>query len=211
MTEQAKRCSFDGCDGKMLARGLCGGHYRQKFQLKRELTKLTGKHLSAEKRFWARVQKTETCWLFNSSTVGIGHATISVFGERLAHRVSWIIHFGPIPKGDGFHGTCVRHKCDVPSCVNPEHLELGTHQDNMRDMMQRGRAPTKEAKRAIAIKWTQHRRGERWHAAKLSNQQSNSIKERRARGETTTALAKEFGVSQSLVSRITRSERRHHG
>ena len=57
----------------------------------------------------------------------------------LAHRASWLLYCGPIPKGEGAHGTVVMHKCDNPACVNPHHLALGTQADNVRDMIQKGR------------------------------------------------------------------------
>ena len=56
-----------------------------------------------------------------------------------AHRFSYIMYKGEIPKGNGFHGTCVLHKCDNRKCVNPDHLFLGTHQDNMVDRDEKGR------------------------------------------------------------------------
>lgn len=95
-------------------------------------------------RFWLRVAKRspEGCWPFTRAdgTIAPGYGRIySGHGESrsilLAHRLSYEIAFGPIP--EGMH---VRHRCDYPACVNPTHLVIGTHGDNMRDMAERGRA-----------------------------------------------------------------------
>lgn len=65
-----------------------------------------------------------------------GHATIRTGGkEKYAHRIAYEQAFGEIPEG-----LVVRHKCDNPNCINPNHLELGTHGDNVKDRMERGRS-----------------------------------------------------------------------
>jgi hypothetical protein len=89
-----------------------------------------------EVRFWAKVNKTPTCWLWTASTrKGRGkYGQINLNGMQRAHRVSWQLAYGPIP--NGLH---VLHKCDVPACVRPGHLFLGTHRDNMDDARQKGR------------------------------------------------------------------------
>ncbi len=87
---------------------------------------------------------TRCCWLWTGAMGGHGYGSIRVSrgptGTVLAHRVSYELHRGLIPKGEGPHGTCVLHRCDNPLCVNPDHLFLGTHADNMRDRDQKGRA-----------------------------------------------------------------------
>ena len=94
-----------------------------------------------ELRFWKRVSKagTDDCWLWTGATHQYGYGRMGT-GKRgewkatEAHRVSWEIHFGPIP--DGMH---VCHSCDNPPCVNPAHLFLGTNNDNRQDSVKKNR------------------------------------------------------------------------
>lgn len=87
-------------------------------------------------RFWERVQKTDDCWLWTGSTDKDGYGWFWVDGKTAtAHRFSYALHNdGAIP--DGLY---VCHSCDNPPCVNPDHLWLGTNQDNMDDCARKGR------------------------------------------------------------------------
>ena len=91
---------------------------------------------STEARYWAKVIKEEGCWGWKGSkSKGYGQLSTKRGASPLkAHRFSYELHHGPIPGG-----LMVRHKCDNPECTNPVHLELGTHKDNARDMVDRGR------------------------------------------------------------------------
>lgn len=87
-----------------------------------------------KERFWDKIKKTSTCWLWVAKarhTWGYGF-----FDRMYAHRFSWKIHFGEIPPG-----MFVCHKCDIPACVRPSHLFLGTNADNMRDKVLKNRHP----------------------------------------------------------------------
>lgn len=77
------------------------------------------------------------CWIWIGSLDSYGYGLIaSGRGPRLAHRVSWELHNGNIERQ-----THVLHRCDTPCCVNPMHLFLGSHADNMRDCAKKGRSP----------------------------------------------------------------------
>lgn len=91
-----------------------------------------------KKDFWSYVKKTKKCWLWTGKTSGQGYGRVRVpaSGYVLAHRFSWQLHNGNNPIPDGL---LVLHKCDNPPCVNPKHLFLGTHADNMRDMIAKNR------------------------------------------------------------------------
>lgn len=133
---------------------------------------------------------TETgCWLWMLGTNGDGYGSWRWRGRSIgAHRLSWMLHFGPIPEG-----MQVCHKCDTPACVNPSHLFLGTPVDNALDRQAKGRGPDT--------------RGERHPLAKLSADDVRSI---RIASGTQAAIGLEYGVCQSVVSSIKRGERWSH-
>lgn len=85
-----------------------------------------------------KIEVTDHCWLWKATRMqrlSCGYGVVRFEGkDRKAHRVIWELANGPIPEG-----MCVLHKCDNALCVNPDHLFLGTHADNMRDMTNKGR------------------------------------------------------------------------
>ena len=89
-----------------------------------------------KERFFKKVIKTKNCWLWIGAKNIDGHGVIykhKNFDSRLASRISYQLIYGEIPKG-----LLILHKCDVPNCVNPDHLELGNHSKNIRDAWKRG-------------------------------------------------------------------------
>lgn len=134
-------------------------------------------------KFWQRIHKTNTCWLWlrEPNRDGYGKFNISVNKIKyqfLAHRFSYFLHIG-------YTELNVLHKCDVPACVNPTHLYEGTQEDNLRDALDRGRFPIGT---------------QRWNA-KLTEA---NIREIRALCGilSQTEIAKKFGIQQPEVSRI---------
>lgn len=85
-----------------------------------------------------RIDSASGCWLWTASKNAGGYGTISVKRRpHGAHRVSYELHIGAIPDG-----LFVLHSCDIPACVNPAHLRVGTVLDNARDAVERGRIAT---------------------------------------------------------------------
>lgn len=151
-----------------------------------------------EFRFWEKVEKRgpNECWWWRgaSSVKQYGHIGVKCPGGPVAgtykivkaHRVSWELHFGPIP-----NGLLVCHKCDNKKCVNPAHLYLGTVADNNRDARERGL-------------WRPGRptRGEASARAKLTSKEVKSIKIKLKAGHKARGLARQFGVTESAIYMI---------
>ena len=149
-----------------------------------------------EERFWAAVVKTSGgCWLFNGVkqkryaviSKGPGLGMISV------HRLSYEMHKGNIPVG-----MYICHKCDVKSCVNPEHLYVGTHEDNNRDNRERGRFfISKGRPLSVRGKYKKNR------CLSAENRQ-RMIEEYKSGAFTQMELARRYRMSQGAVSATIR-------
>jgi hypothetical protein len=134
----------------------------------------------AQERFWKFVQKTDTCWIWIGYTSAKAYGQFQVNGRPVrAHRFSWEMSFGSISEG-----MVVCHRCDNPSCVRPEHLFLGTQNENVQDQMRKGRRTNHAAP------------GEQHHGSKLTEGQVAELRQARLEGRSTNGLAARFGISE---------------
>ena len=152
---------------------------------------MANKYAPLEERFWSRVEKTDGCWKWHGSKHK-GYGLISKNGSLAkVHRVSYELHIGPIP--EGMH---VLHKCDNPECSNPDHLFLGNHADNMKDMFDKRRHPS-------FTKPENYAKGEKAPSAKLTAKDVLSIRRRYVfvswAESNCRELAEEFGVTMSSI------------
>jgi len=144
-------------------------------------------------RFWAKVDRglPDECWPWIGAKTPRGYGVLwgNEDGNALrAHRLSYQLNVGVITDG-----LFVCHRCDNPPCVNPAHLYLGTHDDNMADKIARGRCAS----------------GERSGGAKFTDEQVREVRLIHARGGITrSALAKRFGISPSQMTNILNNRQR---
>jgi len=139
------------------------------------------------------IKGPDECWEWTGPKAGSKSHKYGYFcfnyKNVLAHRVSYTVFVGAIPDG-----MCVLHKCDNPACVNPQHLTVGTYKENTLDMIQKGRA-----------NFTSNS-GENHNVSPFWKSQVEEIRKRYASGEKQHALAREFNVNQSSISKIVRKK-----
>ena len=135
-----------------------------------------------EELFWSKVKKGKGCWEWTAALFrGYGMFVHCVNRKQKswpAHRLAWTLLRGPIP--EGMH---VCHHCDNRKCVNPDHLFIGTNQDNVADMVRKLR----------------HTYGERNPSAKLTVVKVREIRRLRDQGWTYKDLAEEFKMTLSPI------------
>lgn len=144
------------------------------------------------KRFLERINKTSNCWNWTGQLDKDKYGVIRTkLSHVKAHRVSYELFKGLIPEG-----LLVCHTCDNPSCVNPNHLFLGTYKDNTQDMIKKGRKF--------------NNKGELSSLSKLTEKQILDIRSRKKYRGLQTDLSKEFNVSFQQISKIIKNQRWKH-
>lgn len=140
-----------------------------------------------ETRFWEKVKISEDdkCWEWLAGKFKDGYGVFWFQNHTIrAHRFSWKLHYGYLSDD-----VLVLHKCDNPICVNPNHLFIGSHQDNMRDKHQKGHTA----------------KGEKCGRSKLTLRQINEIRKLYSKGKRTQqSLSEQFGITQTQISNIVR-------
>lgn len=169
-------CSIDGCGKRMIARGWCSTHW-SRWRTHGDPLVVSPHHMNTPADFHKFFEKTDAgCWEWTGSRQPNGYGAFHINGKTVrAHRFSYEQAKGSIPEG-----TFVCHSCDNPSCVNPDHLWLGSPADNAADMATKGRANS----------------GEDRHNAKLTCEAVRSIRED---PRNVGAIAELYGVSYSAV------------
>lgn len=147
--------------------------------------------MSTEERFWSRVQKTDGCWNYipPRRPLGINYAQVYYKGKYISsNRLAWLLTYGFLP-GNMF----VCHHCDNPKCVRPDHLFLGTADDNNKDKAKKGRARSGNLPR------------------KLSDEQVlEALRKHYEDRVTMASLSREYGIGiRKLTSWFGRMRKKH--
>jgi hypothetical protein len=161
----------------------CGSELMKFDSSNRPRKHLPGHHVRNKglRRFWSRVVKTESCWLWTGAKTSAGYGQVRIDGVTVfAHRFAY-------ESSRGTTSLDILHSCDNPSCVNPDHLRPGTHLENMHDAVSRGRVSGK---------------------TKITKEDVSKIRSLAKTRTTQSEIAKAFGTSQPYIGRIIRGERR---
>lgn len=182
-------CSVEGCEKRTQSRGWCAAHYYR--WRKRGTTGTPGLERRPADYPYPLLGNRETrCWEWPGWRSPAGYGHVRWDGRQgTPHRFVYEAIYGAIPPG-----MMVLHRCDNPPCCNPDHLFLGTHADNMADMVAKARPAL----------------GERNANAKLTENDVRAIRRKRAEGQTFPSLAVEFGISLPQAQNVVyRKQWRH--
>ncbi len=189
----AKACKVEGCDNKPRKLGYCIKHHARfkRYNDESIVIAMDNRHVfkSANEKFDNSFEMiTESgCWIWKEALTNSGYGTLNFNRKaQLAHRYSYERFIGIIPEN-----LNVCHRCDAPCCVNPNHLFLGSAQDNINDKIIKGRQP----------------RGSALKSSKLIEWQVSEIK---VSNEKYTMLAAKFGVTPETISYIKRGKTWRH-
>ena len=173
------RCLVEGCGGITKSNGRCSSHFMIWYRSGKDRQPRRPYGRSVEDSLLFYIDNTVVgCWEWGGSLTDTGYGK---FAGKFAHRLAYETWVGPIP--DGY---VVRHKCDNPPCINPDHLETGTHADNSRDRDERGRAA----------------RGLSAGNAKFSAADIIKIRTLHLEGLGMRSIARMFGVHHSTISAV---------
>lgn len=158
------------------------GHYSMAEEIDNLLIKAAA-YADPQERFWAKVDKTPTCWLWNGAKTTGGYGICTIEGKNhSAHKQSWEwANEKKVPPGQ-----VLLHSCDTKNCINPKHLSPGTQVSNVEDRVQKDRSA----------------KGKDNGRARLSHKDVKKIKKLRTEGWTEGSIAKLFGVGRSTISNI---------
>lgn len=161
--------------------------------------------------FWDRVHGHTSidehgCHLFTGHRNEDGYGRIHKDGKLVfVHRAVWERDHGAIPAG-----MLVCHRCDIPACINIEHLFIGTQTDNMRDMMKKGRGESRRRWGNTNTKGKHFNVGSKHGSAIFTEDQVRLIKQRLAENIAVQVLADQYSCSYTAISHIKRGTRWKH-
>jgi hypothetical protein len=149
------------------------------------LNRATSRGYSIDDKFWLMVERRgdDDCWHWLGGVGPKGYGKASLYRLVIgAHVLSWIVNTGDIT-----NGFLVCHSCDNPTCVNPKHLFLGTHDDNMKDMDSKGRRRICEQHPFAKLDW-------------------DKVRDIRASGESSRSIANRLGVSHKAILAVRNNQ-----
>jgi hypothetical protein len=158
--------------------------------------------MDLKERFWKKVRilGKDDCWEWQAGLLNGGYGFFKYGDKNIpASRMAWILTFGDPKK------LLVLHSCDNPPCCNPNHLFLGTQQDNINDMIKKGRQVVVSGnKNGMVLHPESRPRGEKHPSSKLTDDDVRKIRKMIEDGFIQERIAEKFGVDRAIISNIKR-------